>query len=262
MKKVMMLVGLMLMVVVVVGCGDNGNGTSDNGDAETPILRMGTSADYQPFQFIEIIDGEEVIVGFDIDVAQHIADALGMELVIYDMNFDTLITALRSDRVDMVLASMTPTEERAEVVDFSNVYYQSNPGAVLSATNLVELEDLNGLTIGVQTGTLQEDIANDLIENGMDLELIVMDRIPDLVQQILVGRVDAVIVNILTAEGYAANHEGLYVVDIIPPVALGAAIAFPQGSDLVDQVNEILAEMEADGTMADLIQQWLAGADY
>ena len=258
MKKMMMLVGLMFMVLVVAGCDDNGG----TGDGEMPILRMGTSADYYPFQFIEIVDGEDVIVGFDIDIANYIADALGMELVIYDMDFNTLITALRSDRVDMVLASMSPTEERAEVVDFSNVYYQSNPGLVLASSPLTSLEDLNGLTIGVQTGTLQEDIANGLIEDGMDIEPLVMDRIPDLVQQLLVGRVDAIIVNLLTAEGHAEAHEGLYVVDVIPPVALGAAIAFPQGSDLVEQVNEILAEMEENGTMAALVEQWLAGTDY
>jgi len=261
MKKMMTLVGFVFMVLVVVGCADN-DSNSGAGDTEMPILRMGTSADYYPFQFIEIVDGEEVIVGFDVDIAQYIADALGMELVIYDMDFNTLITALRSDRVDMVLASMSPTEERAEVVDFSNVYYQSNPGLVLASSPLTSLEELNGLTIGVQTGTLQEDIANGLIEDGMDIDPMVMDRIPDLVQQLLVGRVDAIIVNLLTAEGHAEAHDGLYVVDIIPPVALGAAIAFPQGSDLVEQVNEVLAEMEADGTMAALVEQWLAGTDY
>jgi len=255
MKKALMLMGLMLMGFVVIGCADD---NSTAGDSEVlPILRMGTSADYEPFQFIEVIDGEQVIVGFDIDIAEHIADQLGMELVIYDMNFDTLITALRSDRIDMVLASMSPTEERAEVVDFSNVYYQSNPGFALSNAPLTSLEDLDGLTIGAQTGTLQEEIVNGLIEDGMDVEPLIMDRIPDLVQQLLVGRIDVLIVNVLTAESYAANHDELYALDIIPPVGLGAAIAFPQGSDLIPQVNEILAEMEADGTMAALAEQWM-----
>jgi len=257
MKKLIMVLGMLMFMVVVVACGNDSSTDGVGGG----VLTMGTSADYYPFQFIEIIDGQEVIVGFDIDIANYIADALGMELEIVDMDFNTLITALRSERVDMVLASMSPTEERAEVVDFSNVYYQSNPGMVLASSNLTELDDLNGLTLGVQTGSLQEDVGNGLVEDGMDVDLLVMDRIPDLLNQLLAGRADAIIVNQLTAYGYADVHDGLYVVDVIPPVGLGAAIAFPQGSDLTEQVNEILAEMEENGTMEALVEQWLYGMD-
>ena len=252
MKKLMMLGLLVVSAFMLIGCGND-----DNED----VLRMGTSADYYPFQFIEIVDGQEVIKGFDIDLANYIADALGMELEITDMDFGTLITALRSDRVDMVLASMSPTEERAAVVDFSNVYYQSNPGWVLAVQNFTTLNDLSGLTLGVQTGSLQEDIGNGLIEDGIEIDLLVMDRVPDLIQQLLAGRAEAIIVNQLTALGAVQAHNGLYAIDIIPPVGLGAAIAFQQGSDLTAQVNEILAQLEADGTMARLVETWLTGMD-
>ena len=254
MKKLLMLGLLAVSVFALMGCGNENN---ENGN----ILRMGTSADYYPFQFIEIVDGQEVIKGFDIDLANYIADALGMELEITDMDFGTLITALRSDRVDMVLASMSPTEERAAVVDFSNVYYQSNPGWLLAIDNFTSLDELSGLTLGVQTGSLQEDIGNGLIEDGIDVELLVMDRVPDLIQQLLAGRAEAIIVNQLTALGAVQAHSGLYAIDIIPPVGLGAAIAFQQGSDLTAQVNEILAELEANGTMARLVEEWLSGID-
>lgn len=248
MKKVMSLLVMLVTVVSLFGCSNEEN---EN------MLVMGTSADYYPFQFIEIIDGVDHIVGFDIDIANYIADYLGMELEIIDMDFGTLITALRSDRVDMVLASMSPTEERAQVVDFSNVYYQSNPGWILSSSNLQSMDELDGLTLGVQTGSLQYDIGNGLIEDGIDVDLLVMDRVPDLVQQLLAGRADAIIVNQLTAFGAQGVQDGLYAVDIIPPVGLGAAIAFQQGSDLTAQVNDILAHMEETGVMAELIARWL-----
>lgn len=230
-------------------------------DKSKGVLKMGTSADYYPFQFIEVIDGQEVIAGFDIDIAYHIAKALEMELEIVDMEFNTLITALRSERVDMVLSSISPTDDRAKVVDFSNVYYLSNEGLILASTPLSALADLNGLTIGVQTGSVQEEIGNGLVEEGIEIELLIMDSIPNLVQQLLAGRVDAIIVNQLTASAYSDANEELYEVDIIPTVELGTAIAFPQGSDLTEQVNAILAEMEADGTMEALFEQWLEEKD-
>lgn len=253
MKKLIMGLGMVMLVIVMTACG--------NDERNENVLRMGTSADFYPMQFIEIIDGNEVIVGFDIDIANYIADALGMELEISDMDFNTLITALRAGRVDMVLASMAPTEERLEVVDFSQVYYQSNPGMLLASANLSSLEDLNGLTMGVQTGSLQETIGNSLIEDGIALELLIMDRIPDLIQQLLAGRVDVIIVNELTAIGHINAHDGLYMIDIVPPTGLGSAIAFPQGSELTEQVNEILTQMEENGTMEALVEQWLSGVD-
>lgn len=264
MKKLVMGLGMLMLVVGMIGCGGNNESDESNENNENNangVLTMGTSADYYPFQFIEVIDGEEVIAGFDVDIAHHIAKALEMELEIVDMEFNTLITALRSERVDMVLSSMSPTEDRAEVIDFSNVYYQSNEGLILASSPISELADLNGLTIGVQTGSVQEEIGNNLVEEGIDIDLLLMDSIPNLVQQLSAGRVDAIIVNQLTAKAYSNADEALYVADIIPTVELGTAVAFPQGSDLTEQVNAILAEMEADGTMEALFEQWLEGDD-
>lgn len=255
MKKLVMGLCMLMLVVVMIGCGEDYE--SGESDVSKGVLTMGTSADYYPFQFIEVIDGKEVIAGFDIDIAQHIAKALEMELSIVDMEFNTLITALRTERVDMVLSGMSPTEERAEVVDFSNVYYVSNEGLILASSPLSELADLNGLTIGVQTGSVQEEIGNGLVEEGIDIDLLVMDSIPNLVQQLLAGRVDAMVVSQLTASSYSDANEQLYVADIIPTVGLGTAVAFPQGSELTEKVNAILAEMEADGTMEALFEQWL-----
>lgn len=265
MKKLIWVLSFMVALISVAGCGNPNEITESDENTAKPdgILVMGTSADSYPFQFIEVENGEELIVGFDIDIAKYIADALGYELEIVDMDFNTLITALRSGRVHMVLADMSPTDRRRKVVDFSDVYYQSNPGLILTSdrVTLDQIQDLSGRTIGVQTGSLQEEIGNDLIEDGIDVELLVMDRVPDLVQQLLTGRIDAVIVNLLTAQNYAQNHNNLMVVDLIENVELGAAIAFPQGSDLTAKVNEVLADMEEEGKMAELIKYWFVDSE-
>lgn len=183
MKKLVAALSLMVLVVGLVACGndDNGNGSDDTGSAVTDgVLVMGTSADYYPFQFIDLETGD--FAGFDIDLAHYIADALGYELEIVDMEFGSLITSLRNERVDMVLAGMSATDERREVVDFSNVYYQANNGTILTfAGTINSSDDLAGLTIGVQTGSIQQQIGEALIEDGYDIELVIMDRIPELV---------------------------------------------------------------------------------
>ena len=262
MKKLMALLGLVVMVGVLVACADDtGNGSADgngNGNGETDdVLVMGTSADYPPFQFIDVETDD--FAGFDIDLARLIAEELGYELEIVDMEFAGLITALRNNRVDMVLAGMSITEERLEVVDFSNVYYQANNGTILTLSGTItSMDDLDGLTLGVQTGTVQAEIGQSLVDEGVNVELHTMDRIPELVQELITGRVDGVILNVLVADGYAADNADFeVVVDVLTCHESATAIAFPQGSDLTERVNAILAQFEADGTMENLIQQWM-----
>lgn len=222
------------------------------------ILVMGTSADYYPFEFIDFESGE--IVGFDIDLARHIANELGYDdLEIVDMDFNTLITALRSGRVDMVLAGMTPTPERLGVVDFSDIYHSSQEVILAASDHVINsIDDLSGLIIGVQTGTLQEDIANQLLEDGLDAEIMTMDRIPELIQQLIIGRVDVVIIDQAVTSPYLAIHQQLAVFEIfdLDSELKGSAIALPKGSELTEQINEILADMKASGLMNELILKW------
>ncbi|MFP3488402.1 transporter substrate-binding domain-containing protein, partial [Staphylococcus sp. SIMBA_130] len=127
MKKnwLIVIVGL-FMVMGLAACGSsNGDASQDDGANSEKTLVMGTSADYPPFEYIDSAQGEEII-GFDVDIANYIADELGYNVEIKDMDFSGLITALSSERVDFVLAGMTPTEERKENVDFSDIYYSAN----------------------------------------------------------------------------------------------------------------------------------------
>jgi len=256
MKRFINVLGLVVVLMVLVACG-----SSEQGDADEvlSVLTMGTSADFYPFQFIDL--ETEEIVGFDVDVARHIATELGYELLVEDMNFDSLIPALRTGRFDMVLASMNATEQRRELVDFSDVYHQSSPAMVLTTrdVSLESVEDLTGLIIGVQTGSTQSDIAEGLIYDGIAFETLIMDRIPDLVQQLITGRVDAIILDDAPAAGHVRNNENLVLADIIEDAEPGIAIALPQGSELTAQINEILADMLENGKMDELVEQWLTG---
>ncbi len=123
MKKI---ISILLMSILLMGmlaaCGTTDKGTSDNKEAK--VLKMGTSADYAPFEYIDTAKGEEP-TGIDIELAKMIAEKLGYKLKIQDMDFGGLISALQNGQVDFVASAMSATDERKKSVDFSDIYYTS-----------------------------------------------------------------------------------------------------------------------------------------
>lgn len=124
-KKIAAVAAVAVLAISMVGCGSSGdeNKTALDKIKESGKLVVGTSADYPPYEFHATVDGKDEIKGFDIDIAQAVADDLGVKLEIKDMDFDGLLVALQGDKVDMVFAGMTPTEERKQNADFSDIYY-------------------------------------------------------------------------------------------------------------------------------------------
>ncbi|MBU9673636.1 ABC transporter substrate-binding protein [Planococcus sp. CP5-4] len=251
MKKSYLLAGG-VSTLLLTACGQAEN---ESGAEQKEVLEMGTSAEFAPF---ESRNPQGDIVGFDIDLANYIADELGVELKITDMKFDGLIGALQNDRVDLVLAGMSATDTRKENVDFSTEYNHSGEMFVSQkGPGLETLEDLEGLTVGVQLGTIQEEGAKSIIEDeGIDLELKALDDSGALIQEILSGRIDAAYMDKQVALGYI-EVQGLDAFDDPTTASPGMAVAFPKGSDLVDEVNAVLAEMEENGKLDELKDKWL-----
>ncbi len=252
MKKTYLLAGG-VSALLLTACGQK---DTDTGAAEQKeVLEMGTSAEFAPF---ESRNPQGDIVGFDIDLANYIADELGVELKITDMKFDGLIGALQNDRVDLVLAGMSATDARKENVDFSTEYNHSGEMFVSAkGSGLETLEDLEGLTVGVQLGTIQEEGAKSIIEDeAIDFELKALDDSGALIQEILSGRIDAAYMDKQVALGYI-EAQGLDAFDDPTTASPGMAVAFPKGSDLVEEVNAVLAEMEESGKLDELKEKWL-----
>ena len=235
-------------------CGSDN--TSDSGASEEKeVLKMGTSAEFPPF---ESRNTEGEIVGFDIDLANHIADELGYELEITDMKFDGLIGALQNDRVDMVIAGMSATDSRRENVDFSTEYNHSGEMFLTAkGSELTTLDSLEGKSVGVQLGTIQEEGAKSIIEDeGINFELKALDDSGALIQEILSGRIDAAYMDKQVAIGYIEAQD-LGSFDDPTTASPGMAVAFPKGSDLVEDINGVLAEMEESGELDALKEEWL-----
>ena len=265
-SKTKILLLMMAVMLVLVACG----GTDTNGDVDVDIdqdqgseqtvskldeikaagkIVLGTSADYPPYEFHKEIDGKDTIVGFDIEIAKEIAKALDVELEIKDMDFDGLILALNADKVDFVLAGMTPDPERD--VDFSKIYYRALQGVLINTENVDKfktVEDLYGKRIGAQKGTIQEKIAESEIQ---DLDLKGLAKIPDLVLEVKHNKIDAVIMEKPVAEAYADRHDDLILMDLtFEDAEGGSAVAVKRGNpELIEEINKILDRLMEDGSV-------------
>ncbi|THF82681.1 transporter substrate-binding domain-containing protein [Cohnella fermenti] len=257
MKKRLIALTAVMALGVLGACGNKENNSASETPASTPSpsasqgkIVVGTSADYAPFEFHKTIDGKDTIVGFDIAIAKEIAQDLNAELVITDTDFDGLLLSLDTGKVDFVISGMNPTEERRKQVDFSDIYYNASQGVLVSketADQYKTPEDLKNKKIGVQKGTIQEDLAKE-IEGA---QLTSLSKIPELVMEITSGRVDAVILEKPVAEQYAKTQSSTAVSDIVieqPADETGFAIAVKKGdAQLVEDINETLKRLQDNG---------------
>ncbi|WP_028590822.1 ABC transporter substrate-binding protein/permease [Paenibacillus massiliensis] len=223
-------------------------------DSTKQKLVLGTSADFAPYEFHKTIDGKDQIVGFDIEIAKEIAKDLDRELVIEDIGFDALLPALQSGRVDMVISGMTPTDERKRSIDFSDNYYQSRQVIVVKAENKSKfptMDSLRGAKIGVQKGSIQEEIGMGI----PDAQLTSLDKISDIILQLRTNRVEAAIMEDTVAAGYLDSEVVLApAVPDVPEVQ--AAIGIQKGNtELLNSINGTLDRLKANNDIERMVEE-------
>lgn len=224
-------------------------------------LILGTESTYPPFEFIVIENGQSVGAGFDVMLAQKIAEKLGVTLVTSEMAFDSLIPAIQAGTID-IAASMTPTDERKQAVDFSENYYEtSNVFLVRKGEegNFISAESFDGKTIGAQVGTAQ----NDLVVNDMtNAQSLLLPKVTTLVQELKTGNIDAICMEKPAGDIYAAAYPDLVIADYVVADAAGG-VAFPAAKgqdDLIAFINETIEELKASGELEKLYQEACAQA--
>ncbi|KNF09963.1 amino acid ABC transporter substrate-binding protein, PAAT family [Gottschalkia purinilytica] len=252
-NKIIALFIIGIMTIGFAGCS-NQTGTKE-GKTEIEKIKesgkivLGTSADYPPFEFHKEVNGKDTIVGFDIEIAKEIAKDLNVELEIKEMSFDPLIMALQNNKIDMVLAGMTPDKERAKKVDFSDKYFFGKHYIVINGKNkdsIKTLEDLKGKTIGVQKGAVQQKIAQKEI-SGAKLKPLV--KVPDLILQLRSNKVDAVLIEDIVAKSYVENNKDL----VLPGIEFkdkegGYSVALRKNNkELVESINKTIKRLQKEG---------------
>jgi len=247
-KLVVSFLVLVFSFVFFTGCAPAGPTQEDN------VLTMGTNAEFAPFEFI---DEQNEIVGFDIDLANEIASHLGYDLVIENMAFDGLIPALVSERIDVVIAAMTITEERKLEVNFSEPYF--NAGQVIVVrddnTDITGIDDLKeGKKVAVQLGTTGDIKAQEIVSTTENI--LAFPQISLAFMELELGRADAVIVDKPVAERYLKVSEGLLIVgDALTDEYFGIAV-HKENTQLLNKINEALESIKESGRYDELISKW------
>lgn len=257
MKKAMLILMVCVMILGTLSGCSAANGATDESLSkikEKGVMVLGTSADYPPYEFHMEVDGVDTIVGFDIEIAKAIAEEIGVELEIIDMKFEGLLPALTAGKIDLVVAGMSPTPEREESVDFSNVYYKENQSVVIRTEDLNELNDIKGFagkTIGVQKSTIQEDLA---VTEFVDSSVKGLDKVPNIIMELKSGKVDAVILVSPVAISYTEAYSDLALSKLEFDTEDGSAIAVKKNSmELLNAINTVLEELISSGTLDQFI---------
>lgn len=217
------------------------------------VLTVGTNAEFPPFEYVGD-DGEPD--GFDIALCKAIGEKLGVEVVVENMEFASLVTSIGS-KVDIAAAGMTVTEERQQTVDFSDPYYEAVQCVlVLADSDIATKDDLMDKKIGVQLGTTADFIAEELTSEDCRY-----DKSVDAVNDLVNGKIDAVIVDKNPAAVFESKFEGQ--VKVIDGSQFdfeteNYAIALPKGDTaLADAINGAIEELKADGTFDELVQTYI-----
>jgi polar amino acid transport system substrate-binding protein len=248
-KKIIIMLTIVIVSLTMAGCQKQEN-----------TIKVLTSSGYEPY---EMVDKTGKLIGFDIELMEALAKEVGVVIEWQDVDFKGIIASLQAKTADAAIAGISPSPERAEMVDFSNIYYNSLSGLsnymiYKDTYNYTKAEDLRGLTVGAQIGTVQAEYIQSIKdEYGFKVEL--RDTNAQIVEEIKSNRIDILIVEspvsktILEAntrlksaqlESYLDQYQGL-------------SIAFVKDSEWTIKFNDALKELSDNGTLDALIDKWL-----
>ena len=216
-------------------------------------LTVATSPDFAPYEFYALDENKEPqLAGFDMDLAQYIADYLGLTLEVIPMDFDGTIMELQNGNVDLGMAGYSPDPDRAEVMDFSDIYITGGQSFVCIQGNedkFPSLEAANNpeYSIGAQVGSIQAGLAK---ENTPDADIVELSKVPDIIAELHTGKLDGAFIETVVAEAYAKNYPELCVKFAVPYEQEGSVVGVGKDNGaLLAAVNLAIAAAKEDGSM-------------
>ncbi|HDA7606963.1 ABC transporter permease subunit [Staphylococcus aureus] len=221
-------------------------------------LRVGLSADYAPMEFEHTVNGKTEYAGVDIDLAKKIAKDNNLKLKIVNMSFDSLLGALKTGKIDIIISGMTSTPERKKQVDFSDSYMMTKNIMLVKkdkVNDYKDIKDFNNKKVGAQKGTEQEKIAQTEIENA---SITSLSRLPDVILALKSGKVEGVVVEKPVAEAYLKQNPKLGISNVkFNEEEKDTVIAVPKDSPkLLSQINKTIKEVKDKG----LIDKYMTNA--
>ncbi len=247
--------------LLLVACGSGDTAQDEATDTkEKKVLNVGTEATFIPFEFID--KGE--VTGFDVDLLNAVAEEAGYEVKIENTGWDAMFAGLQSKQLDIGMAGITINEDRLETYDFSDPYFESiSMIAFKEGTEINSAADLKGKKIGVQNGTTGQFSAEDVVgENSPNISKYETAAL--MFQALLSNNVEVVVTDKAVAEEYRTKYPDSNIVtitdeDTFAPEYYG--IAFPKGSELVDDFNEALHTVLENGKYEEIFKKWFDQAE-
>ncbi len=269
-----MLLAMVMILGLMAGCSKEeekgpGENTYNIQTVKEGYLTVITSPDYAPYEFYAIDEkGNPHLAGFDMALAQYIADYLGLTLEVVPMDFNGIIGEMGSGKADLALAGLSPDPERLEKMDFSDIYYEGKQAFITSKANAANFTDLAStnnakFSIGAQSGTIQMELAEQFSPNA---DIVSLVKATDIIAEVMSGKLTGAYVEWDVAVAYQANYPDLVLVCEVPYDAEGNVIGVAKGNELLMQyVNEALHKCVDEGDFAKFVAEALdlaAGENY
>lgn len=261
MKRILTLGIILMLGIILAACGgsdEESTDTGDNGDTSADdVLIVGATPTGPPYTFMN--NETDEMEGIMVDIANEVTDRIGKEIEIEPMSFSSLIPALEGDKIDFISAGMVVSDERREVIDFSDEVFGFGEGLIVheETVDIRTFDDLNGKILGTQQGTVYHNLIE---EAGIAEEINVYDTIGDMLQELSNDRLDAVVADepVLI---YLKENNPNFAVEIISDyeaqIVDGVSFGVAKGNDeLMEDLNKGIQEIKDDGTLQEIYDKW------
>lgn len=265
MKK---LIALMLAVLMAIGMfagctpveeAPAGNNKYNLTTVKEGYLTVVTSPDYAPYEFYALdANGKPQLAGFDMALAQYIADYLGLTLEVVTVDFNGILGEMAAGSADLAMAGLSPEPERAEKMDFSDIYYGGKQAFITTSDKADQFPDLasanqEGISVGAQSGTIQQELA---AQYSADAEQVTLVKATEIIAEVINGSLDGAYVEWDVAESYKKQYPNLHIVCEVPYENDGNIIGVAKGNDeLLKYVNEAIEKCVESGTFNTYLEQ-------
>ncbi|WP_282709479.1 transporter substrate-binding domain-containing protein [Ligilactobacillus sp. Marseille-Q7487] len=263
-KNFMQTVALFGLALVLVGCSNKKAGPqTDNSIKDikkAKVLTVGTSADFESFEFPIVKDGKKEFVGYDMMLAKKIADELGVKLKIVNIEFPSLISELNNNKVDLVLSGLSKTKKREKAVDFSDSYYSVKNVLLVKKGDQDKYDTLKALA-GKQIGAQQSTTQEELVKKKMpDANLVSESLVTSLATELANDKLDGVVLENATANNYAKKFSGKYAVAKVQLTDVkdveAYSVAVKKGDKkLIKAVNKVIKQVKDSGQDGQMLKE-------
>lgn len=260
MKKIILGFLAVISILTLAACSSSSTSNNDSQDKikDKGKLVVALSPDYAPFEFKALVDGKDTVVGSDIELAQAIADKLGVKLVLSTMNFENVLTSIQTKKADIAISGLSYTKERAKVFDFSSSYYETKNAILVRNADIASynsLSDLSGKKVAVLKGAIEEGLAKEQLK---DSNIVSLTSMSEAISELKSGKVDAVDLEGPVAQGYVAQNSYLALASFALKTGEGdaKAVVMPKNSGkLKKTINKVIAELEKEDKYQSFIDE-------